>query len=132
MKNLSYVPLSVFVGRLMKRPLTLVTMLVALVAQGGYRFPAHTLGYQIGATNINTSLRKKHDPTMDVDCSVHCEQGCQCRDCWRCTPKGSAPATWTPCQPAGWKLRYQLYLLSAGLAIFILFMLFVVYPTVLG
>jgi hypothetical protein len=36
----------------MKRPFALVTMLVVLVAQGGYRFPAHNLGYHIGATTI--------------------------------------------------------------------------------
>src|SRR2546426_7116715 len=61
MKNLSYVPLPVLVGRLMNRPFALVTMVVALVAQGGYRFPAHNLGYHIGATNINTSFRRNHD-----------------------------------------------------------------------
>ncbi len=36
----------------MKRPFALVTMVVALVAQGGYRFPAHNMGYHIGATII--------------------------------------------------------------------------------
>ena len=58
MKNLSYVPLPVFVGRLMNRPFALVTMLFALVAQGGYRFPAHNICYHIGATHINTNPKK--------------------------------------------------------------------------
>ncbi len=36
----------------MKRPLALVTIAAALVAQGGYRFPAHNFGYHIGATIV--------------------------------------------------------------------------------
>ena len=29
-----------------------------LVAQGGYRFPAHNIGYHIGATNVNQHNEK--------------------------------------------------------------------------
>jgi|SRR2546425_1762732 len=29
---------------------------------------------------------------MDADCVIHCDPGCQCRDCWRCTPKGQVPS----------------------------------------
>src|SRR2546422_10578910 len=52
---------------------------------------------------------------MDADCAIHCDPGCQCRDCWRCTPKGQIPVAYTPTLPPGFRKKMGLATALLGL-----------------